>query len=219
MTIYTTLPLEAHENMSLFFERARNIGRAYRNQALELISICQHLSRIASPRFAHEDAELKRIFRVCDIALRSAANSGTNVTDEANTRFKEATQLLSTLNSDSERVHHLALRLTVNARMEIAERKDSVERERSHVEFEEELERGPTINFVLLQSPLPAPRHPDSVISGSVSFRPFEKSFGTSAVMMTVHVSPSSRTPTSICVSLEMKGHIHLHFGGTHFKT
>ena len=62
MTNYrgTTLPLEAHKNRTLFLEHARNIGRAYRNQALELISICQLLSRIASPKFAHEDAELRR---------------------------------------------------------------------------------------------------------------------------------------------------------------
>ena len=31
----------------------------------------------------------------CDLALRSAAYSGTKVTDEANERFKEATQVLS----------------------------------------------------------------------------------------------------------------------------
>jgi hypothetical protein len=31
----------------------------------------------------------------CDLALRSAAYSGTKVTDEADTRFKEATQMLS----------------------------------------------------------------------------------------------------------------------------
>jgi hypothetical protein len=36
-----------------------------------------------------------RTLRVCDIALRSAADSGSNVTDEANVRFQEATQVLS----------------------------------------------------------------------------------------------------------------------------
>jgi hypothetical protein len=36
-----------------------------------------------------------RILRLCDIALRSAADSGTKVTIKANTRFKEATQMLS----------------------------------------------------------------------------------------------------------------------------
>jgi hypothetical protein len=36
-----------------------------------------------------------RTLRVCDIALRSAADSGLKVSDEANARFKEATQALS----------------------------------------------------------------------------------------------------------------------------
>ena len=31
---------------------------------------------------------------MCDLALRSAAESGTNVTDEANARFKDATDML-----------------------------------------------------------------------------------------------------------------------------
>lgn len=38
--------------------------------------------------------------RECDLALRSAADLGTKVTDEANVRFKEATRMLS---SHSER--------------------------------------------------------------------------------------------------------------------
>jgi hypothetical protein len=55
-----TLPLQAHGNRPVFLEHVWNIGRAYRNQAMELISICQLLSRIAPPTLAHEDAELKR---------------------------------------------------------------------------------------------------------------------------------------------------------------
>jgi hypothetical protein len=60
--------------------------------------------------------------------------------------------------------------LTVNSRMEIAKRKDSVEREWSHVVKRATLvllnKRGPTmtINFVLLRSPLLAPRDRDTVI-------------------------------------------------------
>ena len=60
MSDYTTLPLQAHDNRSMFLEHAWNIGRAYRNQAIELISICQLLSRLAPPKFVHEDAELRR---------------------------------------------------------------------------------------------------------------------------------------------------------------
>ena len=55
-----SLPLEAHDDTSAFLNHAWNIGRAYRNQALELISICQLLSRIAPPKFVHEDAKLRR---------------------------------------------------------------------------------------------------------------------------------------------------------------
>ncbi|KAH9033762.1 hypothetical protein EDB85DRAFT_1050880 [Lactarius pseudohatsudake] len=173
MPNYTTLPLEAHRNRSLFLEHARSIGRAYGSQALELISICQLLSRIATPRFAYEDAELRRMLRVYDLALRSAADSGTKVTDRANARFEEATQVLSTLNSHSERVHRLDLPLSVYSRMEIAKRKDSEERvwspavKRATIPLQKSRDEwGPTtiINFVLLRSPLLASRDPDTVI-------------------------------------------------------
>ena len=56
----TTLPLESHKDRSLFLENESNIGKAYRNRALELISICQLLSQTASPNCVHKDAELKR---------------------------------------------------------------------------------------------------------------------------------------------------------------
>ncbi len=36
-----------------------------------------------------------RVLRVCDIALRSAIDSGTKGTDEANARFAEAIRVLS----------------------------------------------------------------------------------------------------------------------------
>jgi hypothetical protein len=125
MSCYTTLPLEAHVDKSVFLEYAWNTGKAYRNQALELISICQLLSHIALPKLEHEDAELRRypntpgflhapfplktsyrICRLCDLALRSAADSGTVVTNETSARFKEATQALS---SHSERHRLLAI--------------------------------------------------------------------------------------------------------------
>lgn len=51
--------MEVHNGRSVFVKHARNIGRAYRNQAIELISICLIFSQVA-PRHAHEDAELRR---------------------------------------------------------------------------------------------------------------------------------------------------------------
>ncbi|KAH9021822.1 hypothetical protein EDB85DRAFT_2293351 [Lactarius pseudohatsudake] len=156
MTDYTGLPPEAHVNRSAFLEHAWSIGRAYRYRALELITICQLISRIAPPKLAHEDAELRRIHRVCDLALRSAAESGMKATDGADERFKEATRVLS---GHSERRNRLDLPLTVYSRMEIAKLKDSKQRDQSCLV-------GPTttINFVLLRSPLLAPDDPEPVI-------------------------------------------------------
>lgn len=127
MTDYAqaTLPLQARDNRSLFLEHAWNIGRAYRNRAIELISIYQFISRLAPPKRAQEYAELRRyettprflhsfvflpltfscrMCRLCDLALRSAADSGTKVTNEADARFSEAIQMLS---SHSARIRRL----------------------------------------------------------------------------------------------------------------
>jgi hypothetical protein len=134
-----------------------------------------------------------RSFRICDFALRSAAESGTTATDEANARFEEATQVLINLSERGNRlwasntmmVHRVStdscsgrdLPLTVHSRMEIAKQKDSVESVRSDVVNRQratlllpnsEEQRGATtrmsINFVLLRSPLLASRDPDTVI-------------------------------------------------------
>ncbi|KAH9066569.1 hypothetical protein EDB87DRAFT_436231 [Lactarius vividus] len=161
MTDYTTLPMEAHDNRSVFLERAWNIGRAYRNQALELISMCRLLSRLAPPKFLHEDAELRRILRVCDLALRSATDSGTEVTDEANARFKEATRVL---NSRSGRRRRLNPPIAVHSRMKIARQKDRVESDWSHVGSENKWGPTTTINFVLLRSPLLSPHDHETII-------------------------------------------------------
>ncbi|KAN0137486.1 hypothetical protein V8E53_004537 [Lactarius tabidus] len=170
MTDCTTLPLEAHNNRSVYLEQAWNIGRAYRNQAMELIAICQLLSRLAPPKLVHEDAELRSMRRACDLALRSAADSGTDVTDEANRRFKEAIEMLS---NHSERRHCLDLPLTVYSKMEIAKWKDSVQRDSSHMKFEDEWGPTMTINFVLLRSPLLTPHDSESItVSQELSANP-----------------------------------------------
>ncbi|KAI9457241.1 hypothetical protein BJY52DRAFT_515138 [Lactarius psammicola] len=161
MTDYATLPLKAHDNRFMFLEHAWNIGRAYRHRAMELISICQLLSHLAPPKLAHEDAELRRMRRICDLALRSAADSGTKVTDEANKFFEEATQMLSNHSVGRQR---LDFPLTVYSKMEIAKLKDSTQRDWSHPKSEDEW--GPTmaINFMLLQSPLLTPHDPETII-------------------------------------------------------
>jgi hypothetical protein len=110
--------------------------------------------------------------------------------------------------------------------MEKAKWKDSIKSVWSHVAKGASLllpkskdERTITINFVLLRSPLLDFGDPDTIVvsrkSGlygtrlremilfmyqrsSVLVRPFRKFFGTLAVTTIVHVSPSSRTLTSI---------------------
>ncbi|KAI9429410.1 hypothetical protein H4582DRAFT_268116 [Lactarius indigo] len=155
---------------------------------------------------------------MCDIALRSAADSGMNVTGEADARFKEVIQTLHTSSSHSGSVYRLDVPLVVYERMKIAKRKDSVERKRSHVKSDVEWRPTMTINFVLLQSPLLSPHDPETVIL-SLPIHPFRRFFGTSVVIRVVHVSPSSRTLTSICAALQMRAHIRLNFGASHFKT
>ncbi|KAN0133536.1 hypothetical protein V8E53_008704 [Lactarius tabidus] len=149
--------MDAHNtSRSVFLEHARNIGRAYQHQALELIYICQLISRLAPPKLVSEDAELRRMRQVCDLALRSAADSGTNVTDEANARFEEATRVLR---GHSEGRRRLDLPLTICSKMEIARLKDSVQ-------WRGVDEWGPTIsiNFVILRSPLLNPHDPETII-------------------------------------------------------
>ncbi|KAN0132853.1 hypothetical protein V8E53_009218 [Lactarius tabidus] len=90
------------------------------------------------------------MLRLCDVALRSAADSGTKVTIEANTRFEEATQMLS---SHCETNHCLDPPLSVYSRMKIAKQKDSVQKDWPHVKSDE-WGRMITINFILLRSPL-----------------------------------------------------------------
>ena len=60
MTDSATLPLQAHVDRSAFLRHAWNIGRAYRSQAMELISICQFLSQFAPPKSSYEDAGVRR---------------------------------------------------------------------------------------------------------------------------------------------------------------
>jgi hypothetical protein len=59
MSDYAILPSQVQDR-SIYLEHAWNIGRAYRNQAIELISLCQHLSRLAPPTFWHEYADMRR---------------------------------------------------------------------------------------------------------------------------------------------------------------
>lgn len=140
--------MEAHNGRSTFVKHARNIGRAYRNQAMELVSICLIFSRAAAPQFAHEDAELRRLLRACDLALRSAAESPQKVTDQANRRFENATRLLC-------RYFGRWRRRFLSPGMAI---------QRSYPMAEDTWRPKMMINFVLLRSPLAALHDPETVV-------------------------------------------------------
>ncbi|KAI9456027.1 hypothetical protein BJY52DRAFT_1224387 [Lactarius psammicola] len=58
---------------------------------------------MAPPKLAHEDADLRSVqLQVCNRALRSAADSGKEVTDEVDERFEEAIQVLSEFSGRSK---------------------------------------------------------------------------------------------------------------------
>ncbi|KAH8995947.1 hypothetical protein EDB92DRAFT_107932 [Lactarius akahatsu] len=101
--------------------------------------------------------------RVCDLAIRSTAISGTKLTDEVNARVKEAIRVLSTSSSNSHAAS-LSLRFFICSRVEIGRQKDRVERYLSHVKYENECGPSTTINFVLLRSPRLSPHSPETVI-------------------------------------------------------
>ncbi|KAH9167525.1 hypothetical protein EDB89DRAFT_119961 [Lactarius sanguifluus] len=161
MSDYATFPTEAQNGGQGFVEHAKNIGRAYQHQAMELIYICQLLSRVSPPRIAREDAELRRTLRVCDIALRSAADSGKGVTDEANTCFEEATQVLCKY---SKRFYPDDPTDFVEVTMGRAKRKDSARKAWSYEQFEDEWRSTTSTNFVLLRSPLANLHDPENII-------------------------------------------------------
>ncbi|KAH8999891.1 hypothetical protein EDB86DRAFT_618186 [Lactarius hatsudake] len=151
MADYTTFPKGAHDDSSVFIDYARIIGIAYDSQAMGLIDMCRSFSQVTL-QHAHQDGDLRRVLRVCDLALRSAADSGMEVTDEANQRFKEATQVLSNY---SERWHQSRQdnSSSVDERMRLAKLQD--ESLRNQVRFSRSLGLSmPTVQLLLLSSDL-----------------------------------------------------------------
>ncbi|KAH9022723.1 hypothetical protein EDB84DRAFT_491069 [Lactarius hengduanensis] len=196
--------MEAHDGRSVFVKHARNIGRAYRNQTKELISICLIFSRIA-PQFAHEDAELRRVLRACDLALHSAVGSAQKVTDEGNKRFEKATRVLCRY-FERWRRRFSSLWIPI------------LPKGSWYTKIEDKWRPKMMIKFVLLRSPLAALHDPETVVV-RLPTRPFPKFFGTLAVTRTVHASPSSKTLTSIPVSLRTRVHTRLCLSAAHFET
>ena len=58
---YTSFSPGAHDNDSLFTEYERNVGGAYRDQAMELIDACRHITQVAN--VPHQDNDLRRYSR------------------------------------------------------------------------------------------------------------------------------------------------------------
>ncbi|KAN0133623.1 hypothetical protein V8E53_008570 [Lactarius tabidus] len=144
--------MEAHCGRSAFKRQARNIGRAYRSQAMDLISICRiglAFSRDAL-QTAHEDVELRSVLRACDLALHSAADSGQKVNDDVNNLFEKATRMLYRYFG---RWH---CRFLCQAR--------AILLKGPHVNGEEKWRPKMMITFVLLRSPLAALHDPETVI-------------------------------------------------------
>ncbi|KAF8269922.1 hypothetical protein EI94DRAFT_1723906 [Lactarius quietus] len=165
MSRYTTFPTGAHNDLA-FIDYATKIGRAYRNQAIGLIDICRHFNIVAlAPQHAHQDDDLRRY------------NQPRFLTDEANQRFKEATQVLSKY---AERWHPCCQGRPsfIDERMKMTKLQDEtipttcpyttpplLSTAVPHLQGAGDY-RGPltTTKFVLLRSPLASVRDPETVI-------------------------------------------------------
>ncbi|KAH8993689.1 hypothetical protein EDB92DRAFT_1944383 [Lactarius akahatsu] len=77
-----------------FAKYMKNIGRAYRKQAMELVSICRTFIQ-AGERSVSQDADLKQVLEVTDDALSSAADAKNKISKTADMKFEEAINALS----------------------------------------------------------------------------------------------------------------------------
>ncbi|KAH9058141.1 hypothetical protein EDB87DRAFT_1744395 [Lactarius vividus] len=77
-----------------FIKYMKNIGRAYRKQATELVSICRLFARVGeqSPR---QHADLTKVLTVADDALTSASESKNRTSKKTDKKFEEALDVLS----------------------------------------------------------------------------------------------------------------------------
>ncbi|KAH9995276.1 hypothetical protein BJV77DRAFT_238691 [Russula vinacea] len=109
-----------------FIKYMKNIGRVYRKQATELVSICRSFVQAQDQIFNPDaDQDLRVALQAADDALKSASEAGTKTSIEAVDRFRWATEVL----------HHYEMKwhprdpscsksLAVNERMAAAKAKD-----------------------------------------------------------------------------------------------
>ncbi|KAH9979612.1 hypothetical protein BGW80DRAFT_1557221 [Lactifluus volemus] len=76
-----------------FKKYMKNIGRAYRKQAIELISACRDFVQAREQSY-QSDIELRSALAAVDNALRCAAEAKGKTSKEADKNFKDATELL-----------------------------------------------------------------------------------------------------------------------------
>ncbi|KAH9051166.1 hypothetical protein EDB83DRAFT_2398339 [Lactarius deliciosus] len=91
----------SHFDRLSFAKYMKNIGRAYRKQAMELVSICRTFVQ-AGERSVSQDADLKQVLEVADDALSSAADAKSKTSETADTKFEEVINALS----DYEQKYH-----------------------------------------------------------------------------------------------------------------
>ncbi|KAI0251685.1 hypothetical protein BJV78DRAFT_417870 [Lactifluus subvellereus] len=84
-----------------FVKYMKNIGRVYRKQAMELVSICRLFVQAEKQTF-DSDMKLREALEAVDEALKRAAEAKKKTSEEADVKFEEAVRLLS----DYEKNYH-----------------------------------------------------------------------------------------------------------------
>ncbi|KAH9051162.1 hypothetical protein EDB83DRAFT_2522258 [Lactarius deliciosus] len=100
-----------------FAKYMKNIGRAYRKQAMELVSICRTFVQ-AGERSVSQDADLKQVLEVTDDALSSAADAKGKTSETADTKFEKAINALG----DYEQKYHSKQQDVTNVEQNATER-------------------------------------------------------------------------------------------------
>ncbi|KAI0263585.1 hypothetical protein BC834DRAFT_971268 [Gloeopeniophorella convolvens] len=105
-----------------FIKSAKNIGRAYRKQALELIEMCRTFL-LASKQGDRQDTELKRVLQAVGAALNSVAEAGKKSSKDAENALQKAIEILAKYERD---FHPTGINgnESIEKRMEAAQKKD-----------------------------------------------------------------------------------------------
>ncbi|KAI0285696.1 hypothetical protein BC826DRAFT_1178943 [Russula brevipes] len=110
-------------DIAAFLKYMDDYGRAYRNQAMELIDLFRLFVLAASQHFA-QDAELSDVSKVCDDALSCAAQAREETTQAADQAFKQAIRKLHEYELKFHPPNPNNVENTVRKRMESAKQKD-----------------------------------------------------------------------------------------------